>query len=77
MIKFNMDGYLQAVQDQFGSFMNSKQLKAAFRTASKRVAKHHGLISKYDGRGRKRGGFPVAGDTGGRPRYPRPVRVQD
>lgn len=72
-ILFNQRDYLTAVREQFSGFMKPEQLQAAMRTAAKRVAKHHGQISKYDGQGRRRQGFPVAGDTGGRPVYPYPL----
>lgn len=69
-IRFTPEAYLNAVRDQFAPFMKPEQLRQVMRTAAKRLAKHHGLISKYDGQGRLREGFPAAGDTGGRPVYP-------
>lgn len=69
-ILFNQRDYLTAVRDQFSDIMRPEQLQVVMRTAAKRVARHCGQISKYDGQGRLRQGFPAAGDTGGRVTLP-------
>lgn len=69
-ILFNQRDYLTAVREQFANLMKPEQLQVVLRTAAKRVAKHQGTISKYDGHGRRRQGFPTAGDTGGRVALP-------
>lgn len=69
-LTFEPKVYLNAVRNQFSSFMKPEQLRQVMRTAAKRLAKHHGHISKYDGQGRLREGFPAAGDTGSRPTLP-------
>lgn len=73
IIEYTPQKYLEAVRDQFSNFLKPEQLRVAMRTAAKRVARHHGLTSKYDGQGRLRQGFPAAGDTGGRVALPNKI----
>lgn len=76
-MEFDIQSQLAAVKAQFGSFLKPDQLRTAMRTTAKRVARHRGQISKYDGQGRRREGFPAAGDTGSRPFYPYPLATLD
>lgn len=69
MITFCWPDYVDAVREQTAGLAPPDRDRAIC-TAMRVLAKHHGLASKYDGKGHLRKGWPAAGDQGGRPQDP-------